>query len=490
MDYDNDGTLDMISGSYDPGDIYLFRGLGDGKYAEVEKIRDESGIELVHHPVELAKWNELDEEKQNSGDTDSITLRVATFGSWPTTVDWDGDGDLDVLIGSFSGDLFLRTNIGTRETPKYSVDAIQVNVGEEPLHVNMHAAPVAADWDNDGKWDLVVGSGDGAVGWYRNVTQGSTGEPKFEAYRPLIAAGSESKFKMQYLGKDDEAALGVRSQICVVDYDNDGWLDLIVGDYSDVYHLREMTDEEKVAQEEVRQAIEALTAESQAVQKEFAKKFEAGDYDQEAFEEAMKPFQGRFEKLSERNKEFIEKESRISQVWYFRRNPDAPKHAVSSAGSAAESPDAKPEKDVKPEEKVDTFETDDKVSTDQLSMVTVADPVEDQPGVYDVKVTISIKPGWHLYSEVPEGGAHVPVRLKFDLPGGVAPLGKWTRSKGQPSRQNPQEKIYQAIAQFSRKVRVDDVAATTRLRVLVDYEVCRDTFCLPPAQLRQTVEIK
>jgi len=28
VDYDDDGILDFISGSYDPGDIYLFRGLG------------------------------------------------------------------------------------------------------------------------------------------------------------------------------------------------------------------------------------------------------------------------------------------------------------------------------------------------------------------------------------------------------------------------------------------------------------------------------
>ena len=31
MDYDNDGILDFISGSYDPGDLYLFRGEGKGK---------------------------------------------------------------------------------------------------------------------------------------------------------------------------------------------------------------------------------------------------------------------------------------------------------------------------------------------------------------------------------------------------------------------------------------------------------------------------
>ena len=50
MDFDNNGTLDMISGSYDPGDIYLFRGLGNGEYAKRELLKDENDIPLVHHP--------------------------------------------------------------------------------------------------------------------------------------------------------------------------------------------------------------------------------------------------------------------------------------------------------------------------------------------------------------------------------------------------------------------------------------------------------
>ena len=59
MDYDNDGTLDMISGSYDPGDLYFFRGLGDGKYAAVEQLVDQDGVALVHHPKELAQYQAL-----------------------------------------------------------------------------------------------------------------------------------------------------------------------------------------------------------------------------------------------------------------------------------------------------------------------------------------------------------------------------------------------------------------------------------------------
>ena len=42
-DLDGDGILDVISGSYWPGDITWFRGLGDGKYAKGEILKTKNG---------------------------------------------------------------------------------------------------------------------------------------------------------------------------------------------------------------------------------------------------------------------------------------------------------------------------------------------------------------------------------------------------------------------------------------------------------------
>ncbi len=33
VDFNNDGHLDLISGSYDPGEVYLFRGIGDNRFS-------------------------------------------------------------------------------------------------------------------------------------------------------------------------------------------------------------------------------------------------------------------------------------------------------------------------------------------------------------------------------------------------------------------------------------------------------------------------
>lgn len=83
--------MDFISGSYDPGGLYLFRGRGKGKYSSVENIRDESGQDVVHHPEEFRKYLAVKDEKERDTD-ENINLRVASFGSWPAA-----DGKSDVL---------------------------------------------------------------------------------------------------------------------------------------------------------------------------------------------------------------------------------------------------------------------------------------------------------------------------------------------------------------------------------------------------------
>ena len=237
MDWDADGTLDFISGSYDPGDVYLFRGLGKGKYAKGATIVDETGTPLVHHPEELKKFQRLG-RAEDSDNQESIQARVASFGSWPAPVDWDDDGDLDVLIGSFSGEIFLRFNKGTRKAPVLAAESVHVvDEDGDPLLVTGHADPFPADWDGDGRWDLVVGSADGSVVWHRNV--GGKGKPKFAGPQELVAAKSQTKFYTQHCAPDEAPQPGARAQICVADYDGDGVLDLLVGDYSTIEWRRE-----------------------------------------------------------------------------------------------------------------------------------------------------------------------------------------------------------------------------------------------------------
>lgn len=301
MDYDADGTLDMISGCYDPGDIFLFRGLGRGKFAKRELLVDEANVPLVHHPKERATFIELSEDANADGE--AVTqARIASFGSWPSLVDWDADGDLDMLIGDFGGRIVLRQNTGTRAAPVWSPEAIPVHAGDERLNVGGHADPVAADWDNDGLFDLVVGDSRGGVHWYRNV--GKSGKPKFAEANVLVERKAEQKFVTRKLQPREEAPPGVRAQICVVDYDLDGALDLIVGDYGKHYRLRKLSSREEAE-------FKAWEAELEDVVQQMQAKQEKG----EDYSAVMQKYM----KLEKREADFYASIDTESHVWLFRR---------------------------------------------------------------------------------------------------------------------------------------------------------------------------
>jgi FG-GAP-like repeat len=346
VDFDLDGITDIISGSYDPGDIYLFRGLGKGQYAAIEPVLDSAGLNLVHHPDEFARYqkHEAEEEKRSaqraelakadsekeSGDDrgtdavaesgppaeeeytdeDAIQDRVASFGSWPDAVDWDGDGDLDLLIGSFGGEIWLRMNAGTRTKPEFSPVSIPVTGSDGPLKVHGHADPVAADWDRDGLWDLVVGSDVGAVVWFRNT--GTPNEPRFASPIELIPPVAEIKFLEQKLKVGDTPVPGARKQICVIDYNRDGWLDLVAGDHSDLRWLKELDEDEQAERDADQKAIEELAAELKPL-----------GYEGEEGEKRQQLMIRLFELDEAYNKNYYTETGIGSFVWLYLRDPAA-----------------------------------------------------------------------------------------------------------------------------------------------------------------------
>lgn len=124
----------------------------------------------------------------------------------PFLVDFDNDGDLDLLVGDASGKLTLIKNMEM-------VSRNRLAFGERETLVNANGkVPFVADWNNDGKKDLVVGQANGAVQLFVNV--GSEVAPAFGAGDDLILP------------------VGLDAAPAVVDFDGDGNKDLLVGDVS------------------------------------------------------------------------------------------------------------------------------------------------------------------------------------------------------------------------------------------------------------------
>ena len=191
---DGDGTLDMLSGSF-PGTLHLFAGEGEG-HAAGRTLKDADG--------------------------DDVTCGSAVV---PYAVDWDGDGDLDVLVGELAGYIYLLENTSSSKALTFASPE-RLSAGGEKITVpGGHSGPTVADWDGDGRHDLIVGCGDGSVQWFRN--ESASGPPQLAAPVALLS-GSASELGQIY---GTEPICGRRVKVAVADWNADGKLDLLLGDW-------------------------------------------------------------------------------------------------------------------------------------------------------------------------------------------------------------------------------------------------------------------
>ena len=97
----------------------------------------------------------------------------------PNLADFDGDGDLDLLCGEFLDGFTYFANVGTRKAAKFAAPRRLTSQGK-PLAMDLQMiAPVAIDWDRDGDVDLIVGDEDGRVALVEHTGKLEGGAPRF-----------------------------------------------------------------------------------------------------------------------------------------------------------------------------------------------------------------------------------------------------------------------------------------------------------------------
>ena len=171
VDYENDGDLDLVVGVDDWTDYGW-----DNAY-------DENGT-WTNGPLYgyVFLIENVNGTYVNKGRLEAGGERINVYGApTPNFADFDGDGDLDLICGEFIDRFTWFENIGTREKPKYAKGKFLENEsGLVKMDLEM-IIPVALDWDNDGDIDLVVGDEDGRVALIENTGEVTQNMPVFES---------------------------------------------------------------------------------------------------------------------------------------------------------------------------------------------------------------------------------------------------------------------------------------------------------------------
>lgn len=159
VDYENDGDLDILVGIQD-GEDY-----GWDNAFDAHGIWTNGPLHGFVYLIENVEGRYILSHKIKAGGK-----AIDVYGSpSPNMEDFDNDGDLDLICGEFLDKLTWFENIGTREIPVFAEGKYLENSnGTITMDLEM-IVPVALDWDRDGDIDLIVGDEDGRVAYVENT---------------------------------------------------------------------------------------------------------------------------------------------------------------------------------------------------------------------------------------------------------------------------------------------------------------------------------
>uniref|UniRef100_A0A7S1UI10 EGF-like domain-containing protein n=1 Tax=Phaeomonas parva TaxID=124430 RepID=A0A7S1UI10_9STRA len=141
-------------------------------------------------------------------------------------VDWDWDGDLDLIVGNFSGHISYFENEGNKTVANFTLRTGTANPFDGIVVDTGAAAPVAEDYDMDGDFDLVIGAGDGRLHLYvNNGTGWQYSDPEdTEAVFNSVSAGADARPHFVDVDNDGDKDLFVAAEGAMLYYENAAYL--------------------------------------------------------------------------------------------------------------------------------------------------------------------------------------------------------------------------------------------------------------------------
>jgi hypothetical protein len=364
---------------------------------------------------------------------------------------------------------------------------------------------VIVDWDGDGRWDILSGCEKGAVIWYRNI--GKPGAPYFAKGQTLVPEHRGSGYE-EFLEIGAEPAPGIRSQIAAADFDGDGRIDLLLGDFCTTVSPRpDLTPAQRLEMyktlERSRETSAQLRQQLDEQLQEIKRRYPGDELHTRAADEEW----SKMYKVMRNSKQRAELESRAKQldgavaaylakperrgstphldtvhgyVWLFRRKPLVAATAPLEAASDSQ-PTKGPESDEGP------------TRSNPVVATAAVRPRRVKAGEsLTLTVDVRVAAGWHINAVRGGRETAIPTRLELKLPPGIAATADWVLPQPDVAEQ-ARGPVYRGAITFRRTLKVTEKATVGNVDVFCNltYQACDENQCLRPTtiKLRAPLEV-